>query len=139
MQRRSFLTGTATILAAALPGVSWAEVLFYMPGLLDKHLAQGDTVVLDFTASWCSTCQTQRRVLAALKDENPAYDANLVFIDVDWDRYGRSTLVRRLRVPSRSTLVVMKGDTELARIVAGTSRKSIKDLLDVGLDAALAA
>jgi len=41
-----------------------------------------------------------------------------------------------LGVPRRSTLIVLKGDKELGRIVADTSKSSIKALMDTALTAA---
>lgn len=134
MKRRSFLALAA---AASLPSISFAAT-DYTPGLVKKHLAAGDTVFLDFKASWCSTCKAQERVIDALKKANPAYDANIVFIAVDWDQYGNSDLVKDMRIPRRSTLVAIKGDKELGRIVAGTSKSQIKALMDSALNAATA-
>jgi thiol-disulfide isomerase/thioredoxin len=136
MHRRAFLALTAG--AAALPFAAAAAPLDYSTGLVATHLARGDTVFLDFKASWCSTCAAQERVLAALKAENPAYEANITFINVDWDQHAKSELATSLRIPRRSTLVVLKGDAELGRIVAQTSRASIKDLMDTALGAATA-
>ena len=52
MNRRSFLSlatlGTATL---ALPRAGLAARMDYTPGLVQKHLAAGDTVFLDFKAS----------------------------------------------------------------------------------------
>lgn len=135
MNRRDFLALTAG--AAALPFAASAS-LAYKPGLVTQHLNAGDTVFLDFTASWCSTCAAQERVINALKAENPAYEANITFIDVDWDEYGRSDLARSLNIPRRSTLVVLKGDRELGRIIAQTSQSAIKGLMDTALTAAMA-
>jgi hypothetical protein len=42
-----------------------------------------------------------------------------------------------LNIPRRSTLVVLKGDQELGRIVAGTRKGDIKALLDRALQAAV--
>lgn len=134
MKRRSFLALAA---AASLPSISFAAA-DYTPGLVKKRLAAGDTVFLDFKASWCSTCKAQERVIDALKKANPAYDANIVFIAVDWDQYGNSDLVKDMRIPRRSTLVAIKGDKELGRIVAGTSKSQIKALMDSALNAATA-
>ena len=133
MNRRNFLIASAALLpSAALAGTD------YTPGLVKSELEAGKTVFLDFKASWCSTCAAQERVINALKAADPAYEQAISFIDVDWDKYGRSDLSKGLNIPRRSTLVVLKGDQELGRIVAGTSKKSIKALMDTALNAASA-
>ncbi|MCT4553872.1 MAG: thioredoxin family protein [Pelagimonas sp.] len=138
MDRRQFITLSAAAGAAlALPGTASAATT-YRPGLVQEHLAKGDTVFLDFKASWCSTCAAQERVINSLKKADPAYNQNITFIDVDWDDYGRSDLVKSLNIPRRSTLVVLKGDQELGRIVAGTGKSQIKSLMDKALQAATA-
>lgn len=136
MQRRSFLALTAA--SAALPVAAWSEILEYTPGLVKERLAAGDTVFLDFTATWCSTCRSQGRTIRALKEANPAYSESVTFIDVDWDTYGRSDLATSLQIPRRSTLVVLKGDRELGRIVAQTGEAQIRALMDTALAAATA-
>ncbi|GIT86546.1 MULTISPECIES: thioredoxin family protein [Roseobacter] len=136
MDRRHFLFLTAG--AAALPFAANAAPLAYKPGLVEKHLKAGDTVFLDFKASWCSTCAAQERVINALKAENPEYEAKITFIDVDWDDHGKSDLVKRMNIPRRSTLVVLKGDQEVGRIVAQTGTSQIKALMDSALGAATA-
>jgi len=110
-----------------------AAPLTYQPGMVEAELAAGKTVFLDFKASWCSTCAAQERVIAALKAENPAYERAITFIDVDWDDFGDDALTQRLNIPRRSTLVVLKGDAELGRIVAGTAKAEIKALMDLAL------
>ena len=136
MNRRTFLATSSA--AALIPALANAGVMQYSPGLVDKELAAGKTVFVDFTASWCSTCAAQRRVLAKLKKANPAYEQNVVFVDVDWDQYGKGELSQRLQIPRRSTLVVLKGDQELGRIVAGTREADIQQLMDTALAAASA-
>ncbi len=139
MNRRDFiaLTSTAAV-TLALPVAVRAAGLPYTPELLAERLAAGDTVFLDFKASWCSTCAAQERVLAALKAENPAYVEKITFIDVDWDQFGKSAIVKDMKIPRRSTLVVLRGDQELGRIVAQTGRAEIKALMDTALQAATA-
>lgn len=136
MQRRDFLLLTATV--SLVPALGHASGLEYTPGLVDRGLADGKTVFVDFSASWCSTCAAQERVINALRTENPAYDQALTFVRVDWDLHGRGDLSRRLNIPRRSTLVVLKGEAEIGRIVAGTGRAQIKDLMDAGLAASAA-
>ena len=137
MKRRAFLILTAAASATLATDPALA-VSAYTPDLLHSELAAGKTVFLDFKASWCSTCAAQERVITALKAGNPAYEANIVFINVDWDAWGEGDLVRQLNIPRRSTLVVLRGDAELGRIVAGTAKSEIKALMDAALQAATA-
>lgn len=134
MKRREFLVLTGA--ALALPKAALAAPLDYTPGLVEKRLKAGETVFLDFKASWCGTCKAQERVINALKSENPAYEANVTFINVDWDAHKDSDLRNSLKIPRRSTLVALKGDAEIGRIVAETSKDGIKALMDKALSAA---
>jgi len=135
MNRRYFLITTAAAMAAAPAGFAASA---YTPGLVARELAAGKTVFLDFTATWCTTCAAQGRAIKALKAENPVYEQAVSFIDVDWDTYKSAEITKSLNIPRRSTLVVLKGDRELGRIVAGTSKAAIKDLMDIALGAATA-
>ena len=137
MNRRDFIAaGTATLLLPA--AAQAANGVPYKRGLVEKHLEAGDTVFLDFYTDWCSTCASQGRTIEALLKSNPDYEENIVFIKVDWDQHSNSRLARRLKIPRRSTLVALKGDEVLGKIIAQTSRTKIKDLMDTALAAAQA-
>jgi thioredoxin 1 len=135
MNRRDFLIATAAV-TLALPVATAQAAAIYTPDLLQAELAAGKTVFLDFKATWCSTCAAQERVINALLKENPAYSTQISFITVDWDQWGEGDLVQQLKIPRRSTLVVLKGNKELGRIVAGTAKDDIKALMDLALQAA---
>ncbi|MCG6882994.1 MAG: thioredoxin family protein [Silicimonas sp.] len=136
MDRRTFVA-SLTALAAAGPALA-ANGTAYREGLVAKELAAGKTVFLDFYTDWCSTCRAQGAKIKTLMDSNPAYEANVTFIKVDWDQHSNSELARRLNIPRRSTLVVLRGNRELGRIVAGTRTNEIKALMDTALAAATA-
>ena len=102
-------------------------------GLLKEKLAAGETVLVDFAASWCSTCKRQERVINELRAANPAFDENISFIKVDWDQFGSHEVATSRKVPRRSTLLLLRGDEELGRIVAGTNSDEIKALLELAL------
>ena len=140
MKRRDFiLTATAASATLAMPGIANAFVgQAYSKNAVKKALANGETVFLDFYTDWCTTCAAQGRTITALVRANPAYKEHITFIKVDWDLHKKSSLARSLKIPRRSTLVALKGDRELGRIVAGTSKKDIKALLDTALGAAMA-
>ena len=135
MDRRTFLAAAGAF--AFAPAVASAQgFVTYTPGLIQKELAAGKTLLVDYSAKWCSTCKTQERVIEALRAENPAYDAAMVFVKVDWDDFRKHEVTTSRGIPRRSTLLVLRGDEELARLVAGTGKEQIKSLLDLGLQAA---
>ena len=106
MNRRTFLI-CSTALALSPLAAGAAEPTLYTEGAAEAAMDERKIVVLDFWASWCSTCAAQSRVLAALKAENPAYEENIVFFKVDWDEHGKGALSRALNIPRRSTLVAL--------------------------------
>lgn len=134
MNRRTFITCTAT--AACVPGLLMAtgtETADYKPGLIAQKLAAGETVFVDYAADWCGTCKRQERVINALRQSDSAYDEHITFIRVDWDQYGSADVATSRNVPRRSTLLLLRGDEELGRIVAGTRVEDIEALLSLGL------
>ena len=133
MDRRLFIASAAALLSTANFSVASEGTLEYKPGLIEEKLTAGETVFVDYAATWCSTCKRQERILNELRASNPAFDENITFVRVDWDMYGTHKVARSRNVPRRSTLVLLRGDEELGRIVAGTSSDKIKALLEMGL------
>jgi len=137
MNRRTFLAlaaATSLVPLAALDDTPADDT----PAMLASELAAGKSVFIDFKASWCPTCAAQGRAIDAIKAENPAYEKAVSFINADWDQWGEGELVKSLNIPRRSTLVVLKGDQELGRLVAVTAKDEIKALMDLALQAATA-
>ena len=133
MNRRIFLVSTGALAISPLALHAATGFVDYTPGLIERELAAGKTLLVDYAADWCGTCKRQERVINALRAEDPAYDAAMTFVRVDWDDYGRHEVTTSRNVPRRSTLIVLRGDAELGRIVAGTSESQIKGLLDLAL------
>lgn len=132
MKRRTFLS--VSFAASMLPFAGLAaNFVDYAPGMIEKALSEGKTVFVDYSATWCSTCKRQERVINALRAADPEYDASMVFVKVDWDTYKSHSVTKSRAIPRRSTLIVLRGDAELGRIVAGTSQNQIKELMDLGL------
>lgn len=129
MQRRTLLVLTAAAILAGTAAFA-AEPAAYSAELVASELAAGKTVLIDFSASWCPSCQTQGRHLQALRAENPAYDAAITFVEADWDTYKGSPLATQYGVTSRGSLVVLRGDG----VVLQTSTHSTKDALKAMLD-----
>ena len=131
MKRRTFISLIAGL--ALVPSLVTATSVEYTPGLIKDALAEGKTVFVDYAAVWCSTCKRQERLIDQLRERNPAYDENMTFVRVDWDVYSDHEIVESRNIPRRSTLIVLNGEEELGRIVAGTNINKIQELMDLGL------
>ena len=70
--------------------------------------------------------------MSALLDSNPAY-REVTIMRVDWDTHRDGALVRELKIPRRSTLVMFSGGQEVGRVVAQTGRDSIEALFKAAL------
>jgi len=134
MLRRTLLTCSVLLLASmAMPAHAGSGSVEFKPGVIKSALAEGKTVFVDYAADWCTTCKRQERVVEKLRSENPAYDNAMTFVRVDWDTYQRDEVRTSRKIPRRSTLILLKGDKELGRIIAGTSESQIKGLMDKAL------
>ena len=124
----ALLVGTAA--AAAIRPASALEVITYTEQTLAEAVGSDEPYLIDFFATWCTTCAAQERVLESLVARDPAYAA-IPIVRVDWDQHSRGELVSRMGIPRRSTLVLMRGTTELGRLVADTCESAIAALLDL--------
>jgi thioredoxin 1 len=128
MNRRDFLMLTAAVslvapMARAASGAYSAEAVA-------ADLKAGRIVVLDFTASWCPSCQSQGRKIKALRAENPGYDTVISFYDVDWDMYKGTDLATQYGVRNRGSIVVLKGDQVLAKTDTHSGADALKAMFD---------
>jgi thioredoxin 1 len=85
-------------------------------------------VALIFHADWCPTCRAQDKVLQTLKAE-PGLDLTVLVVNYDTEK----ALKRRFKVNAQSTLVVLRGQQEWARLVGDTSPSSIRSALQSAL------
>ena len=132
MKRRIFLSAVFSILITTQVGYA-KDRIFYSPGLAEAAIKEGKVVFLDFWTNWCTTCVAQDRVIRELRSSNQTYDSRITFITVNWDQYSDAQISKKLKVLRRSTLIAMKGSKELGRLVAATSQKDIKELMDKAL------
>lgn len=134
MNRRLFIAcATAALSAPKLLLADGMGATEYAPGLIKEKLAAGETVLVDYSAAWCSTCKRQEHILSDLRSSNPEFDKNISFVKVDWDTFSSHEVTTSRKVPRRSTLILLQGEEELGRIVAGTDSDQIKELLELAL------
>lgn len=123
----------ARLVASALliGGAATAHALDIKPYTAEALAAAekaGQPVALHFHADWCPTCRAQDKVLQSLKSEK-GLDLTVLTANYDTEK----ALKRRFRINSQSTLVVLKGATEAARVVGDTSADGIRGALKSAL------
>ncbi len=58
---------------------------------VQRYQSQGRPVFVDFTASWCLSCQVNERVAFGAPEVQKAFaDSNVVLMRADWTRYDDS-------------------------------------------------
>ena len=110
--------------AAALAGVQQFDRAKF-----DAALAQGQPVIVDFSASWCPTCKQQKPIVDGLMKEKKRQPLTLFIADFDTE----AALKKRLGVTMQSTFVVFKGGKEVGRATGQTSKDEIAALFDKAL------
>jgi len=118
--------------ALALAGVAFAahalEVKPYAAAALAEAQKADKPIAVHFHADWCPTCRAQEKALQALKSE-AGLDLTVLVANYDTEK----DLKRRFNVRGQSTLVVLHGQQERARLVGDTSVESIRGALKAGL------
>jgi thioredoxin 1 len=117
----AFLT-TALIL---LTGPVMAGEQPYSAAALDRMLAAGQPVVVDFHADWCPTCRAQAPIVKDLLATPELKNVTVLIADYDTEL----ALRKSLKVANQSTLVVFRQGKEVARSTGDTSREGLAALL----------
>ena len=112
----------ATALAQAL------EVKPYSPAALAEAQKADKPVALHFRADWCPTCRAQDKALEGLKSEE---GLGLTVLSVNYDT--EKDLKKQYKISTQSTLVVLHGQKEVARLVGDTSANGIRAALKSAL------
>jgi thiol:disulfide interchange protein/DsbC/DsbD-like thiol-disulfide interchange protein len=87
---RNLLIGDIDTLKA-LPGFRGNNWQPWSTGAVQKFQSQGRPVFVDFTASWCLSCQVNERVAFGAPEVQKAFaDNNVILLRADWTRYDDS-------------------------------------------------
>ena len=103
-----------------------AEQATYSSAAMSAAQAAGKPVVVDVSATWCSTCAAQRPIVQSLLKEPKFKD--LVLLHVDFD--SQKAVLRKFNVREQSTFVVFKGGQEVGRSTGDTDKASIEALFN---------
>jgi thiol:disulfide interchange protein len=90
--------------ATAAAVASATEWQAYTPQLLAHYRAQGRPVFVDFTASWCLSCQVNERVILDRADvQQRLKDSGVALLRADWTRQDE-TITQALLALGRSSI-----------------------------------
>lgn len=101
----------------------------YSESALLNDQAGGKTVVLDFHADWCSTCKAQKSALESVLDKENFKGVTAYTVNFDKEEQ----LKNKFHIHKQSTLVVLKGDKEMARRTGVTDQADIQKLITLGI------
>ncbi len=76
------------------------------------------TKILFFSARWCSACREMYPTMEKLAKEG----YNVMFVDFQRDK----ELVKKYEVTSLPTIVVLRGDEEIARFVGKVTEETLR-------------
>jgi len=78
-------TPSPSVVNAETASTQWAP---FSPELVAKYRAQGRPVFVDFTASWCLSCQVNERVVLSRADvQNRLKTSGVALVRADWTRH----------------------------------------------------
>ena len=126
MNLSHWLLSVALLVAAT--ATQALEIKPYTAAALAEAQKADKPVALHFHADWCPTCKAQAKSLAVLKAE-PGLDVLLLVADYDTEK----ALKTRFKVRGQSTLVVLHGEQERARLVGDTTADALRVALKSGL------
>ncbi|CAM5367809.1 thioredoxin family protein [Eoetvoesiella caeni] len=126
MRIKHFLFSTLLILAATMAHA--LDIRPYTAATLAAAQKADQPVALHFHADWCPTCRAQTAVLQKLKSEK-GLDLTVMVVNYDTEK----ALKRRFKVNAQSTLIVLKGQKEMDRLVGDTTPDGIRTALKSAL------
>jgi thiol-disulfide isomerase/thioredoxin len=118
----------STLLLSAAALAHALDVKPYSAEALAQAQKADMPVALHFRADWCPTCRAQDKVLESLKTEQ---GLALTVLSVNYDT--EKDLKKQYKINTQSTLVVLHGQKEAARLVGDTSANGIRTALKSAL------
>jgi thiol-disulfide isomerase/thioredoxin len=95
--------------------------------IFEKAKASGKTVVVNSYEVWCGTCSKQTKILnKAEKEFN-----DIIFLSYEQSK--NKNIAQLLDIKFWTTIVVYKGDNEIARIVGQTDKETIYSAIQKGI------
>jgi thiol:disulfide interchange protein len=108
---------------ASSPNYKAGAIQAFDQAKFDAALADGNTVFLDFYATWCPTCRANEPLVDGAFDGS----TDVVGFRVDYDT--ETELKKQYNVRLQSTYLVVRGTDELARHTGALTASGLDELL----------
>ena len=95
--------------------------------IFEKAKASGKTIVINSYEVWCGTCSKQTKVLNQAEKEFE----DIIFLSYEQSK--NKNIAQLLGIKFWTTIVIYKGDNEMARIVGQTDKKIIYSAIQKGI------
>ena len=95
--------------------------------IFEKAKASGKTIVVNSYEVWCGTCSQQTKIL----DQAEKEFTNIVFLSYEQSK--NKGIAQKLGIKFWTTIVVYKGDDEVARIIGQTDKETIYSAIQKGI------
>jgi len=95
--------------------------------IFENAKASGKTVVINSYEVWCGTCSKQTKILNQAEKEFK----DIIFLSYEQSK--NKNIAQLLGIKFWTTIVVYKGDNEIARIVGQTDKEIIYSVIRKGI------
>ena len=95
--------------------------------IFEKAKASGKTIVINSYEVWCGTCSKQTKIL----DQAEKEFTDIVFLSYEQSK--NKGIAQKLGIKFWTTIVVYKGNNEVARIVGQTDKEIIYSAIQKGI------
>ena len=95
--------------------------------IFENAKTNGKTIVVNSYEIWCGTCTKQTKIL----DQAEKEFKDIVFLSYEQSK--NKDIAQKLDIKFWTTIVVYKGNTEVARIIGQTDKKTIYSAIQKGI------
>ena len=95
--------------------------------IFEEAKANGKTIVVNSYETWCGTCAKQTKIL------NQAEKKFKDIIFLSYEQSKNKDVAKKLSIDFWTTIVVYKGNDEVARIIGETDKKTIYSAIEKGI------
>ena len=95
--------------------------------IFEKAKTDGRTIVINSYEKWCGTCGVQTKIL----DQAEKEFKEIIFLSYEQSK--NEEIAKKLSIDFWTTIVVYKGNEEVARIIGQTDKKTIYSAIEKGI------